>query len=429
MIKREQRRLLGVFRARLPEVGTRRVTDPRRAKSVRQPLGPILDTILVAMAAGARSLADLERFTELLGPAARSTLGLRGRLPDTTVRNVLVELEPEEVTSGLHRLIRAAHQRKAISHEHLPPGIVSMDGKCVTLPAWDDRYAQRQTHSNGGRAHGALRTVTSCLLSSSASPCIDVFPVPAETNEMGAFRGALDHLIEAYARLDIVRTVLYDAGACSKANADYTREKGINYRFVLFEGQPNLLAEARRHHSARSKKEADDVTEEVRGGGLWRRSVYVETIEEGWLDWDHLRTCVRFVSEHLDKDGNVICSDERYYISSLPADRLLASRWNLLLRRRWAVENECHHTFDTVFAEDDRRWIEVDPVGALVIVILRRIAYSLLAFYRAVTLRSEERRYPPWRDLLTRIFVAMVAATTDVVSGLRLRLVTAAPTP
>ena len=121
--------------------------------------------------------------------------------------------------------------------------------------------------------------------------------------------------------------------------------------------------------------------------------------------------------------------DERYYISSLPADRLLASRWNLLLRRLWAVENECHHTFDTVFAEDDRRWIEVDPVGALVIVILRRIAYSLLAFYRAVTLRSEERRYPPWKDLLTRIFVAMVAATTDVVSGLRLSFVAAAPTP
>ncbi len=155
----------------------------------------------------------------------------------------------------------------------------------------------------------------------------------------------------------------------------------------------------------------------------------METIKEGWLDWDHLRTCVRFVSEHLDKDGKVISSDERYYISSLPADRLLASRWNLLLRRRWAVENECHHTFDTVFAEDDRRWIEVDPVGALVIVILRRIAYSLLAFYRAVTLRSEERRYPPWKDLLTRIFVAMVAAATDVVSGLRLRLVAAAPTP
>ena len=107
----------------------------------------------------------------------------------------------------------------------------------------------------------------------------------------------------------------------------------------------------------------------------------------------------------------------------------LASRWNRLLRRLWAVENECHHTFDTGFAEDDRRWIEVDPVGALVIVILRRIAYSLLAFYRAVTLRSEERRYPPWKDLLTRIFVAMVAATTDVVSGLRLRFVAAAPTP
>ncbi|MBT9556595.1 MAG: hypothetical protein IV100_11235 [Myxococcales bacterium] len=90
---------------------------------------------------------------------------------------------------------------------------------------------------------------------------------------------------------------------------------------------------------------------------------------------------------------------------------------------------ECHHTFHTVFAEDDRRWTEVAPVGALLIVILRLIAYSRLAFYRAVMLRCEERRYPRWMDLLTRIFVAMVAATTDVVSGLRLRFVTAARIP
>jgi len=72
---------------------------------------------------------------------------------------------------------------------------------------------------------------------------------------------------------------------------------------------------------------------------------------------------------------------------------------------------------------------ERDPVGALVIVVLRRITYSMLAFYRAVTLRSEERRYMPWKDLLTRLFVTLVAATADIALGLRLRLVTADPTP
>jgi hypothetical protein len=55
----------------------------------------------------------------------------------------------------------------------------------------------------------------------------------------------------------------------------------------------------------------------------------------------------------------------------------------------------------------------------LAVLLLRRIAYTLLALYRAVTLRSDENRASPWKALLTSVRDALVAATEDQLAGLR----------
>jgi hypothetical protein len=68
----------------------------------------------------------------------------------------------------------------------------------------------------------------------------------------------------------------------------------------------------------------------------------------------------------------------------------------------WGVENTLH-TLGTAFAEDDRPWIEADPQGMLAMLLLRRIAYTLLALYRAVTLRSDEGRAARWKHLLASV--------------------------
>jgi hypothetical protein len=98
----------------------------------------------------------------------------------------------------------------------------------------------------------------------------------------------------------------------------------------------------------------------------------------------------------------------------------------LIVRSHWGVENENHHTFDTAFAEDDRPWIEADPHGMLAVLLLRRIAYTLLALYRAVTIRSAEGRATRWRALLQSVRDVLIAATEDQLAGLRLRDVAAA---
>jgi len=96
------------------------------------------------------------------------------------------------------------------------------------------------------------------------------------------------------------------------------------------------------------------------------------------------------------------------------------AQWMLLIRRHWGVETT-HQTLDVAFEDDDHPWIEQNPRGMLVVAILRRIAYTLLALFRGVTQRSGERRAMPWKLLLRNIHTALLVTTDVDLARLRLR--------
>ncbi len=133
--------------------------------------------------------------------------------------------------------------------------------------------------------------------------------------------------------------------------------------------------------------------------------------------WSHAGTFLRV--EYLKRRGSeVVERDARMFVTSLCRDRLTPDQWLLLVRSHWGVENQNHHTLDTAFAEDRRPWIEADPQGMLAVLLLRRIAYTLLALYRAVTLRSDESRATRWKALLRHVRDVLVAATETQLAGL-----------
>ena len=76
--------------------------------------------------------------------------------------------------------------------------------------------------------------------------------------------------------------------------------------------------------------------------------------------------------------------------------------------------------------EDQHPWIEADPKGALVVTLLRRIAYNMLAIFRAVTLRADANRSIPWKDLTRWVLLALLTARADDVTRLRPRIAAAA---
>jgi hypothetical protein len=58
--------------------------------------------------------------------------------------------------------------------------------------------------------------------------------------------------------------------------------------------------------------------------------------------------------------------------------------------------------------------------------VLRRIAYTLLALFRAVTLRSDDHRAMRWTSLLAWVRDALVAGAPEHMMNLRVREVCAA---
>ncbi len=424
MQARQMRRVAGVLAARLPEARFANVPDSRREHGRRWSLAPMLGAVVVGCAVGLKSLADLETLTRDLSAPMRRLLRIPRRLPDTTLRDALCALEPDALAPSLHAVCRAAHRRKALEPFGLPFGVVAIDGKGTACTSWDDEYAQLQPHTSDLGASGIVRTLTCALVSSRVKVCLDAVPIPADTNEMGSFADAFERLHQTYGACGLFKLVTADAGMCSEANARLVREHGYHYLLRVKSTQPTLFAEAKRLLGSLPVAYAVEKTVDTTGEGTTTRYLFV-TEEMTGYEWEHLRTVVRVHCVKRDRDGKLVAltDDERdrYYLSSLPQARLTRAQWLYLVRKHWAVENECHNTFDKFFEEDRHPWIEADPKGMLAVMLLRRIAYNILALFRGVTQRSDEKRQTPWRQLMQRFYNVLIAAAENHVAGLRAR--------
>ncbi len=421
---RRLRRMAGLLHARLPELNLDAVVDPR-AREGRWSLAQILRATLVGLMSGCKGLWEAEQLTANLSVAARRQLGLRRRLADTTMRDALCKVSLGALRAALHRLVKSAWRRKALEPVGLPMSVLALDGKVTALPCLNQPFVQTQ-HPEVGLPYGLVRTVTAALVSAPGRPCIDAIPIPADTNEVGHFQAAFKGLVETYGGLfDLVS---YDAGGFSRANADAVVAAGKDYLFALKDEHRSMcrLADellAVENVIDRTEDVLDDETTVVRSLRLLRADPSWsygdgKTPEESV--WPHAKA---FLSVEYVKvqHGMVGERDERMFVSSYDPKRLTPAQWLLLVRSHWGVENQNHHTLDTAFAEDDRPWIEADANGMLVVLLLRRIAYTLLALFRAVTLRSDEGRATRWKDLLAWVRDALVAATPEHTMDLRVR--------
>lgn len=421
MRERRVRRIAGLLRARLPELDLEGVPDPR-AREGRWSLAQILRATLVGIMAGCRSLWEAEQLTDALAPSMRRRLGLPRRLADTTARDALCRVPFDALRAVLHRAVRAAWRRKALEPVGLPVSVVALDGKATSLPTLNHPLVQN--HIDGQAVpFGVVRTVTCSLVSAAARPCIDAIPIPAAANEVAWFRTAFKSLVETYGSLFDV--VTYDAGGFSRANADAVVAAGKEYVFALKDehrAMCRLALEllAVENVVAHTEDVLDNETTVVRSLRLLRADPswsYGDGKTPERSVWPHAKAFLAVESVKVHR-GAVVARDERMFVSSYDPTRLTPAQWLLLVRSHWGVENNNHHTFDTAFAEDERPWIEADPQGMLAVLLLRRIAYTLLALFRAAS-RTDEGRAIRWRSLLTRMRDVLVAATEDQLAGLR----------
>lgn len=426
--QRMARRIAGLLVTRRKDPRLGEVADPRKPRGKRwKRLSVLLEAAMVGIVAGCKSTKDVEDLTTEMSVPMRRLLRIPRRVPDTTLRTVLMATDPDELRKCMHAQVREAHRRKALTAMGLPLGQVSIDGKATAVGSWDERYAQRQAHSGGLGASGITRTLTSALVSGRATVCLDAAPIPPSTNEMGHFRTALKELMQAYGSLKLFQLISGDAGLCSLANAQAVKGYGLDYLFAL-KDQPTLLKEARRLLSRRKKVEAETV--DVVGRKTVTRRLFTTSEMAGFLNWNHLQTVVRVQSEKRDIETDAVLErEDRYFLCSLERERLTDEQWLQIVRNHWWVENGCHQIWDKIFREDDKPWIqsgEGSCQGTVVVMLLRRLGFNLLALFRSVTQRSEQRRQMPWKDLIRHVYNTMIAATASDIAGLRQRKALAA---
>jgi hypothetical protein len=415
--------MTGYILARLPETGLDEVADPRRGPKAWK-LHQLLTAVIVGAMAGCGSLREVEQLTQLLSPAMRRKLGLVRRLPDTTLRDALCALAVDELRACLQRLVRAAWRRKALAPQELPFGVLTLDGKSTALPCWNDEFVQRQIPEKG-LPYGLARTVTCTLVSAAGRPCLDAIPIPAATNEMGHFTAAFDSVNATYGNL--FRLVTYDAGALSESNARHVVESGKDYLLALKGDQRTMFQLAQELLDA-NEVAAQTIDRLDRHTAITRRLTLL-TVHQSWAYgngkgsaesvWQHARTFLR-VESVVTRDGVNTRREARLFVSSVTEETLTPEQWLKVVRSHWGVEIN-HHTLDTVFVENERPWIVADGNGMLVTLVLRRIAYTLLALFRSVSLRSEMRGEIRWADLLRWVWSAIVAATDAHLEAIRLR--------
>jgi len=445
------RRIVGLLNARLPDLQLHRMPDHRDPRWVSWPLVTVLRALNTCLAASCTSLRQAEELTEQMSLPIRRKLGIRGRIADTTMRTIAAGLEPDDVRQHMHQQIRAAARRKALVPDALPFNVAMLDGKSTALPSCDDHFAQRQ--SNDSRLIGLLRTMTCSLVTTTAQPCIDAMFIPAATNEMGHFRYCVDQLLAAYGSIDLLRMVAADAGNCCEANARHARDVGLHYLFGLKDNQPTLAAEDRYFVSSLSAAEPRRNVDDTVHCGLVCYPHPSRQARAPPFPRDGVRGRNSFGYRHFNRweaAADVLCSPlpprrgkgpgdggnkpiwsltaSLHRLSrlsgtgtSLPASRLTCAQWLRLVRLMWGVENAVHCTLDKSMREDEHPWIKANPKAALVIALLRRIAYNLLALFRSVTLRSEHSRSTPWKRLMRWVELALLTATHHDVAGLRAR--------
>jgi hypothetical protein len=333
---------------------------------------------------------------------------------------MLCRLRPGCLRAVIHALVYAAHRRKALAPHGWPFGIVAMDGKGTGLTSVDYQYAPRHGFDGNGHPIGVMKTITCALVSTPSKVVIDAVPQCTRA-ETSVFEEAFLSLVNSYGRSNLFRLVTYDAGACSAYNARLVTSHGYDYLFALKKGQKALFKEAGRLLAGLSAEQAVIVTDDRLGGGkrTVRRLFLTEAMRS--FQWESLQVVLRVESETFDGDGKRIAHENRYFTSSLVRGELSDEQWLALVRVHWNVENNCHGCLDISFQEDDHPWIEADPQGAVVMALLRRIGFDLLALFRAVTQRSDVRRKVPWKQLMHSVWLALVTLAEPEAAGLRRR--------
>ncbi len=345
------------------------LTDPRDDRGKEHLLVDILTITLCAVTCGADDWVAVATFGETKEPWLRTFLALPNGIPShDTFGRVFRLLDPDELRRCFLGWVRTVVGAPGEDGEPggLGQQVVAVDGK-TPRRSHDRRAGKDPLH-----LVSAWATESGLVVGQVATG--------AKSNEITAIPALLKLLALEGA------TVTIDAMGCQTAIAAQVVEQGADYVLALKDNQPSLhervrLAFADADAAAGTTLPLADLaahaTVEKGHGRIERRRCraigdpdYLAFVDPDGA-WPGLRSvaCV----ESTRRLGDVVTTEARHYLSSLPADAALLQR---SIRSHWGVENRLHWVLDLAFHEDSSR-VRADHAPEN-LAIVRHLALNLL---------------------------------------------------
>jgi len=342
------------------------LTDPRVERCKVHVLVEIVTIALCGVICGADDWVAIEAFGQEKEAWLRTFLSLPGGIPShDTFGRVFARLDPEEFRQCFLAWVRAVVGEVGAQ-------VVAVDGK--TLRGSHDRAAGKE----------ALHLVSAWATASGL--VLGQVATDAKSNEITA--------IPALLRLLAVdgATVTIDAMGCQTAIAQQLVEQGADYVLALKENQRSAHERVRLAFVDAGAAVGTalplatlvpSVTHERAHGRVeTRRCLAIGdpdylTFVDPTGRWPGLRSIVQI--ESTRRIGDVVTTERRYYLASLPAD---AAHLADVIRSHWSIENRLHWVLDVVFREDRCRVRDGHAPENLA--ILRHFALNLLRQDRSV---------------------------------------------
>lgn len=355
--------------------------DPRR-KSERS-LGEILTVVMSGMLGGCRNLRNLELKTDLSG----------SRIPDTTMWDLLVKIDPTPLYQEIARGVKEAARSHEFDGKELPINLVLIDGKSISVNSnpVNENSINRSQKGCKKYVNMALRAI---YASSPLKLHLGQHIMPKETNECGAFPAFVDKLIGLYQRTNLLEVISVDAGYTSKKNAQYLASNGIKYIMALKRVGSSFITQSAIALLGTRKVPDREEIEKVNGKIVTRSLYRVEAaIVKGW------ESATEFwrVDSATEYSSGKIVKETRYFATSIALSKLSDTQVMRTVRRHWSIENNANWVLDTAWQEDRNPWCNK---ALELISLLRLLAYNAIARLKFRRLRSEKNRSMTWRDLL-----------------------------
>jgi hypothetical protein len=345
-------------------------------------LGYVLEVLMAGALCGCKTLRDVETLSEVYAD----------RVPDTTLHDMLVQIDPEGLKSELAKGVKQALREHELPKEDFPVRITAIDGKYnfnTSKPV--NKFSEPIAGGGNGEQyrHMALRAM---YVSSETKLYLGQHEIESKGSETGELIEFIDQLQLNYGRTELLEVISVDAGMVSKKNAQELIDRGLNYILAIKGCQPTLFATAQNLFDGVMPS---CVTEEVYNGNLVRRKL-TRSRSPIIESWGHIQEFWKIETDIIAPHGTILSCDVRFYITSLDPSKLTDKHILAAIRMHWGIENNAHWCFDALWHEDTAPWTS----RAMVFVAhLRMIAYNIIQRLKTRRLKAQQNRDLAWKDL------------------------------